>query len=119
MAKYSENQLPLETVYSDIDYMDNYRDFTVDPVNYQGLSEFVDNLHNNSQHYIPILDAGVAMRKGYEAFEDGVNRDIFIKNFDNQTVYTGQMWPGDVAFPDWLNYHASEYWQDWLGKFYD
>jgi alpha-glucosidase (family GH31 glycosyl hydrolase) len=29
------------------------------------------------------------------------------------------MWPGDVAYPDWLNSNASDYWQDWLGKFYE
>jgi alpha-glucosidase (family GH31 glycosyl hydrolase) len=32
--------MPLEVVYFDIPYMDNYADFTVDPVNFKGLPEF-------------------------------------------------------------------------------
>lgn len=40
-------------------------------------------------HWIPIIDAGVAQRKGYDAYEDGMNKDIFLKSFDNSTVFTG------------------------------
>jgi alpha-glucosidase (family GH31 glycosyl hydrolase) len=54
--------LPLDTQWSDIDYLDRYRDFTFDPVNFAGLGEFVEDLHKHGQHYIPILDAGVAKR---------------------------------------------------------
>ena len=68
VANYTANNLPLETVYSDIDYMDNFKDFTIDPVNYNGLKEFVEELHNKSQHYIPIIDAGVAIRNDYEPY---------------------------------------------------
>jgi alpha-glucosidase (family GH31 glycosyl hydrolase) len=70
--------------------MDNYKDFTFDPVNFKDLGDFVDNLHKNNQHYIPILDAGVAMRTdaGYKAYDDGVKDDIFIKNA-NGDIFTG------------------------------
>ena len=118
-ANYTKYKLPLETMYSDIDYMDRYRDFTIDPINYAGLGDFVNDLHSKNQHYIPIIDAGIAIRSDNEAYTDGINRDVFIKNWDNQTVYAGQVWPGDTAFPDFLNPEASNYWQDWLGKLYD
>lgn len=75
---YTEFQLPLDTQWSDIDYLNNYQDFTYDPVNYKGLGEFVDYLHSQNKHYIPIIDAGVAVRKGYKAYEDGVEQNVFI-----------------------------------------
>ena len=37
-------------------------------------------------HWIPIIDAGIAQRQGYDAYEDGMSQDVFIKSFDNQTV---------------------------------
>lgn len=49
-------------MWSDIDYMDNYKDFTVDPDNFNGLKDFVDYLHKNNMQWIPIIDAGVAQR---------------------------------------------------------
>ena len=35
--------------------MDEQRDFTIDPVNYNGLPEYVDTLKSYGMHYIIIL----------------------------------------------------------------
>lgn len=35
--------------------MDEQRDFTIDPVNYVGLEDYVDELHNSGKHYVVIL----------------------------------------------------------------
>lgn len=61
VAKYKEAELPLESMWSDIDYMDRYMDFTIDNETYptQKLRTFVDNLHSNHQKYIMILDPGM------------------------------------------------------------
>ena len=40
--------------YGDIDYMESKLDFTVDPENYKGLSEFVNEIHNMGMKYIVI-----------------------------------------------------------------
>lgn len=45
VQNYSDYNLPLDTMWTDIDYMDAYKDFTIDPVNFGGLGEFVDVLH--------------------------------------------------------------------------
>lgn len=41
--------------HADIDYMDQRKDFTYDPVNYKGFPEFANELHNNGQKLIIIL----------------------------------------------------------------
>ena len=45
VSKYSEYDLPLDSQWSDIDYLYNNRDFEYDPVRYEGLPEFVKELH--------------------------------------------------------------------------
>ena len=63
---YEFYNLPLDTIWSDIDYMDAYKDFTYDPVDYADLPQFVDDIHKEDYQYIPILDAGIAQREGQD-----------------------------------------------------
>lgn len=81
MYKYEEKNLPLDTIWSDIDYMDRYQDFTYDPVNFALLPKIIDDLHENNLQYIPIIDAGIAQREGgdYEVYNTGVQQDVFVK----------------------------------------
>ena len=59
LRSYENNDIPLDTIWTDIDYMYQYEDFTVDegkfPLN--RMSAITD-----SYHYIPIIDAGIKTR---------------------------------------------------------
>ena len=61
--------------------------------------------------YVPILDAGIAMRTPgtYPAFTEGLEDDIFIKI--NGKTLTGQVWPNDAAYPDWFNPKTTTWWK--------
>ena len=77
---YADAKIPLDTQWSDIDWMNNYQDFVFDPVNFKDLPDFVTELHGKDMHYIPIIDAGLAKRsEGYQPYTDGVDKDVFIK----------------------------------------
>ena len=52
--------MPLDTVYLDIPYMDDFTDFTVDTVNFPDLPGLVDALHANNQRLVVIIDAGLS-----------------------------------------------------------
>lgn len=47
VTKYAENNMPLDTIFLDIPYMDNYVDFTVNKKDFATLPEFVSKLHAN------------------------------------------------------------------------
>lgn len=56
LDKLSRVSLLLQDVqYTDIDYMEDKKDFTYDKVNFAGLPEFADYLHAKGQKYILIL----------------------------------------------------------------
>ena len=60
-------KIPYDAQYGDIDYVDRKRDFTYDPVDFDGLPEWIDNLHDKGMHYITILDPGKRLLKRQQA----------------------------------------------------
>jgi len=119
VSNYVQHQIPLDTIWGDIDYMDKYLDFTWDPVNYPlgQVQSFTQKLHANGMKYVVIIDPGIHNQSGYDAYDQGLARDIFIKQGDGQSPYIGKVWPGTTAFPDFLNPNTSDYWQDQIEKF--
>lgn len=120
VAKYAEAGIPLDTQWVDIDYMDAYKDFTLDPNNYpqSEVKQFVDNLHAAGQSFVPIIDPGIMVESGYKGYEDGVAADLFIKDIAGG-YYLGQVWPGPTYFPDFFHPAAQNYWTEQLRSFHD
>jgi alpha-glucosidase len=110
---YKNMSIPLDTQWVDIDYMNNYQDFTYDNSTdrFGGLPSFVQELKNKSMHFIPIVDLGIAkVDSGYQAYTDGVANDVFLKIHDGKTDFVGQVWPGDSVYPDFFNSKTVTWW---------
>jgi len=59
---YKKFNFPLDVLWSDIDYMDRWWDFTIaENLTFAGLPEFVEVLHSDNIKYVPIMDAGLAI----------------------------------------------------------
>ena len=69
---YRDNNIPLDMLYLDIDYMQDYKDFTTNEENFPDFKEFVDSLKAQNVHPVPIIDAGVKMEDGYDVYDEGV-----------------------------------------------
>lgn len=111
--KYDEAGIPLDMIYLDIDYMERYKDFTVDGKAFPDFAEFVAEMKKRGIHLVPIIDAGVKIEDGYDVYEEGVKEGFFVKK-DNGENLVAAVWPGRVHFPDFLNDKARE----WFGNKY-
>lgn len=118
VRRYREASIPLETMWTDIDYMDQYKDFTLDPRNYpvDKVKKFVADLHAEHQKYVLILDPAIKVEPGHAPFDEGVAKDLFIKRADGNLL-VGKVWPGPTAFPDFNNPNTQEWWTKWIRKF--
>jgi len=111
IQKYNENKIPIDTIWSDIDYMKNYEDFGYDEENYKGLPEFVEDIKKSGIHYVPIIDMGIPFIKENYFYNLGKEYEIFIKsNYTNDDLLN-EVWPGVCVFPDFTNYqNAKSFW---------
>ncbi len=112
-ARYRENHIPLDAIYMDIDFMEDFKDFTIDPRNFKDFKATVQELKEDGIRLVPIVDAGVKIEKGYEVYEEGVANHYFCKNEQGED-FVAAVWPGHVHFPDFLNKEARK----WFGMKY-
>lgn len=111
--------IPFDVQWNDIDYMDNYKDFTYNTETYDTLPEFVDELHANDMRYIAIIDSGVYVQPdgAYSSYDEGVEMDIFVKNLEGSYAM-GRVWPDVAVFTDFTHPNAYSYWKNQYDKFH-
>ena len=107
---YRENHIPIDMIYMDIDYMDSYKDFTLNE-DFQNFPEYVKWMKDQNIRLIPIIDAGVKIEEGYDVYEEGVKNQYFCQREDGSN-FVAAVWPGDTHFPDFLNPEAREWFGD-------
>lgn len=94
---FREFDIPLETIWVDIDYMDQYRDFTVDPVTFplSGVKDFFDFIHSKNQHFVPIVDSAIYIPNpqnasdAYDTYTRGNETGSFLMNPDGSQYVSG------------------------------
>ena len=112
-SEYKKAGIPIDMIYMDIDYMERFKDFTVDEEAFPDFPNFAREMKENGIHLVPIIDAGVKIEEGYDVYEEGVKGDFFCKKENGENLVAA-VWPGQVHFPDFLKDSARE----WFGNKY-
>lgn len=112
-AGYRENHIPIDMIYMDIDYMQDYKDFTWNEKEFDDFAAFVQEMKDQDIRLVPIIDAGVKVEEGYSVYEEGVKNRYFCQREDGSD-FVAAVWPGDTHFPDMLNPEARR----WFGDHY-
>lgn len=97
---YRSNHIPIDMVYMDIDYMEDYKDFTISG-KFPDFPAFVQEMKQKNIRLVPIIDAGVKIEEGYDVYEEGVANNYFCKRKDGSD-FVGAVWPGETHFPDFF-----------------
>ena len=100
--------LPVESIYLDIHYMEDYKLFTWNNERFGDGTDFIKKIHSMGVKIIPIVDPSIKAEQNYEVFRRGVGSYVEDKNRD---IYTDKMWPGKSVFPDFLNKRGENFWK--------
>lgn len=106
---FREKKIPCDVIYLDIHYMDQYKIFTWNNERFPDPSGMISGLNSSGFHVVSIVDPGIKIDKGYNSYEEGVARKLFLK-YPDGTFYTGSVWPGRCHFPDFTNPETREWW---------
>lgn len=109
--KYEEADIPLDAIFLDIDYMERYKDFTLNDERFPDFENFVSYMKGRGVRLVPIIDAAVKVEDGYDVYEEGKKNGYFCKD-ENGEDYIVAVWPGFAVFPDFMNPDASTWFAD-------
>ena len=91
--------VPCDTLWLDIDYMDEYRVFTWNHARFPDVPSMLVRLRERGFRVITIIDPGVKYEPGYPIFDEALANHLLCHT-PGGAVYAGQVWPGRTAFPD-------------------
>lgn len=111
--QYKEHDLPLDMICMDIDYMQDYADFTVNKERFPDLAKLSADLKAQGIRLVPIIDAGVRIDPNDPTCTEGVEKGYFCKKADG-TPFVAAVWPGKAYFADFLRPEVRE----WFGHKY-
>jgi alpha-glucosidase len=108
--------LPCDVLWMDIDYMDQHKPFTFDPVGFANPHALSDTLHARGFKGVWILDPGIKQQPGDAVYEDGTAGDHWVKMPDGTPVW-GKVWPGGCVFPDFTRRDTRTWYSRLVGQF--
>ena len=111
--QYKEHNLPLDMICMDIDYMQDYADFTVNKERFPDLAKLSADLKAQGIRLVPIIDAGVRIDSNDPTCTEGLEKGYFCKKADG-TPFVAAVWPGKAYFADFLRPEVRE----WFGHKY-
>ena len=111
--QYKEHDLPLDMICMDIEYMQDYADFTVNKERFPDLAKLSADLKAQGIRLVPIIDAGVRIAPNDPTCTEGLEKGYFCKKADG-TPFVAAVWPGKAYFADFLRPEVRE----WFGHKY-
>lgn len=111
--QYKEHDLPLDMICMDIEYMQDYADFTVNKERFPDLTTLSADLKAQGIRLVPIIDAGVRVDPNDSTCTEGLEKGYFCKKADG-TPFVAAVWPGKAYFADFLRPEVRE----WFGHKY-
>ena len=107
---FNKYNIPLECIHLDIDYMDEYKVFTVSNERFNDFKNMILELNKKGIKIVTIIDPGVKAKEGYFVYDEGIKNGYFAIK-DNK-VYHNAVWPGDSVFPQFTDSNVRKWWGD-------
>ncbi len=116
MENFKNREIPIDTIYLDIDYMDGFRVMTFKEPEFKNAENLIKTLKSQGVRTVTIFDPGVKVDENYGVYKRGLEKDVYVKD-KNGEIYIGAAWPNDCVFPDFSREEVRTWWKEELKEF--
>lgn len=116
IANHKKYDLPIDSICMDIDYMDDYKVFTLNKENFPDLKALMDEMKAENIHILPNVDPGIKCEDGFSIYEEGKKKGYFCKD-ENGEDFVAAVWGGLTVMPDFLRPEVREWYGDLYKEF--
>jgi len=113
---FRHRHIPCDAIFIDNVHMEANRIFTWNKSDFPDPPRMLTELRQRGFHIFAIVDPGVKVDQNYYVYQQGIAGEYFLKR-KNGKVYTGEIWPGESAFPDFTSEKARAWWGSLAGGF--
>jgi alpha-glucosidase len=112
--RFAAEDLPVSAIWLDIQHLDGFRTFTWDAARFGDRAAFTAALAARGIRTVAIADPGIKIDPGWPVYDGGVAGDHFLRDGAG-VIYSGVVWAGASAFPDFTRAATRAWWGDHVG----
>ncbi|OHD15770.1 MAG: hypothetical protein A2087_13290 [Spirochaetes bacterium GWD1_61_31] len=114
--EFESRGIPNDGLWLDIDYMEDFRVFTINKKYFWNPPEQVEELRKRGFQVVPVLQPGLRRDPTYIEYQEAVAKNLLCKTPEGQP-FVGFACPGYAVFPDFALSAARRFWTDRVTQF--
>ncbi|KAK2814169.1 hypothetical protein FQN50_000573 [Emmonsiellopsis sp. PD_5] len=107
--KFDMYQIPYDVIWLDLEYTDQKKYFTWDPLTFPDPEGMQKQLDDSERKLVIIIDPHIKNEGNYPIVEELKSKDLAVKNKEGN-IYDGWCWPGSSHWVDCFNPAAVSWW---------
>ncbi|KAF2754890.1 glucosidase II alpha subunit [Pseudovirgaria hyperparasitica] len=108
--KFDKHKIPYDVIWLDIEYTQEKKYFTWDPMTFANPIKMHDHLDKKDRKLVAIIDPHIKNTDNYPVVEELKKKELAVKNKEGN-IYEGWCWPGSSHWIDCFNPAAITWWK--------
>lgn len=109
VGKMEKENVPLDTIYCDIDMFDGFRVFTKNKKTFGNLPQINKKLLKKNIRTLTIMDPCIKIDGNFSVYKQLKKSGGYLKNPDGSD-FIAKVWPGNCLLPDFSNTKIRKWW---------
>jgi len=109
---FKKNNLPMDTIWLDIEYSDRKKYMVWDPHRFANADEMCNELKRDDRYLVAIVDPHISTEKEYHVIKESSENGFLLKSKPTQSSadYVAKCWAPECSWIDFFNPKACEFW---------
>lgn len=108
-AKFDKYQIPYDVIWLDLEYADDRKYFTWDPLTFPNPKGMQEQLDGSERKLVVLIDPHIKNADNYYVSQELTGKGLAVLNKDGE-IYDGWCWPGSSNWVDCFNPAVVSWW---------